>query len=484
MLNLNYILVACTLIKSTVYCFAGFTQFNTNIFTNNNYNNKFYGEHYNNPINENVAIDLSQFNNFTTFDVNKIVWEKKSSNLGNSPLEGVGYATSTSINEDSSFLVYGGQTNDAMTSLSHPFLNYNPQTNTWKSLPLPSRDNYNNGATMINLGNDSVLILGGTINNSQANVSDILSIFDYKKNIWINQIMSNGTVRTGHTATLTADGYIYIFGGIYKSENDTNFWYIPFEQSRKYDTKSLQIQRFNATGDIPSKRLSHTVTPCVDPNLLIVYGGVHIDANDVRTIPDTYYIYNIINNSFQYVPLTSPTYNGNTVARFGHFATTYSSRFLVLLFGFMDANKPADSISVLDIKNPFSPKWISNSAPSINNYNNNSSLPSEKIIPIAVCVCVAVVATIFGLFFYIRRKRKQKKAFVLEQQDPRKHNPTDTTVQENSSNYGNMIAKPYEAEESVTMVNNDIKMQSPNDKKEKPVKPFETYNFAKPDSIT
>lgn len=75
-------------------------------------------------------------------------------------------------------------------------------------------------------------------------------------------MISNGTIRTGHTATLTADGYIYIFGGIYKSENDTNFWYIPFEQSRKYDTKTLQITRFNATGDIPSKRLSHTVTPC------------------------------------------------------------------------------------------------------------------------------------------------------------------------------------------------------------------------------
>lgn len=39
----------------------------------------------------------------------------------------------------------------------------------------------------------------------------------------------------------------------------------------------------------------------------------------VRTIPDTYYIYNIINNSFQYVPLTSPTSSGTTVARFGHF---------------------------------------------------------------------------------------------------------------------------------------------------------------------
>lgn len=62
-------------------------------------------------------------------------------------------------------------------------------------------------------------------------------------------------------------------------------------------------------------------------------------------------------------------------------------------------------------------------------------------------------------------------------------------IQETSTNYSNIVVKPYDAEESVTMIenqNNNNQISLMKDKKDKLLKPFETHNndIAKPDSST
>ncbi|CAO3635926.1 unnamed protein product [Cunninghamella echinulata] len=483
----------CSLINSTIYCFGGYTKFNSNTAIDNKYNNKYYGEQYKDPVNENIALDLSQFNNFTNFDTKKIQWQKKSSSIGNTPLESIGYAAAVPIYEDDSYLLYGGQVNDALTNLNNPFLNYNPQKDIWKSLPLPNGNNYTSGAAVINLGNDTIWIWGGTINNSQANVSDIVNIYDYKKNLWTHQIVSNGVIRTGHATTLTANGFIYLMGGIFKLENDLNFYYVEFQMLRKYDTKALQWIRFNATGDIPTKRVSHSITQSPDSNLLLLYGGVFIDGDEVHTLQDTYYVYNIVSNSFQYVPISSPT---TSISRFGHFATYYSPSYLLLLFGFTDATTPAENINILDINDPYRPYWITTN--SFTTTEPNNDLPSEKLIPIVVCISVVVIVVVIAFIYYIRyKKHKQKNEFVLEQ-DPRKNAFIDVTSQETSTDYNRALAKPYDGTESTTVVGSQsenipiplkkvsnkglLPQQNNNNKKIKPSEPHITYS--KPDSMT
>lgn len=86
-------------------------------------------------------------------------------------------------------------------------------------------------------------------------------------------------------------------------------------------------------------------------------------------------------------------FNNYCIYIYIYIATTYLSSYLVLLFGFTDANKSADTISILDIKNPYHPIWVTNSASSSSSSTNttNNSLPPEKLIPIVVCVCVTVL---------------------------------------------------------------------------------------------
>ncbi|CAO3649331.1 unnamed protein product [Cunninghamella blakesleeana] len=436
----------CTLIQSTIYCLGGFTQFNSD-HSKNVYNTTYLSEIYTHPVNDHIALDLSPLNNRDDIDITILKWEKKSSLLNNTPLDSIGFATSTSIHHDDSYLVYGGQVNNALHPLSHPLLNYNPQTDHWKSLPLPNGHNYTTGGTIVNIGDDNIWIWGGTINNTQTNVSDIVYIYDYKKNLLMNRLVGDGNVRVGHSTILISNGIILIMGGIYKMSNLTYFDSAGFNSMRKFDTKNMQWLYLTAVGDHPSGRIGHTATQSPDSNLVLIYGGIGISASGFRDIPDTYYIYNIVSNTLQYVYITPPS-SSPTITRFGHYATCYSTKYLFLLFGYVDEKTPATSLSVLDITDPYHAAFLTDPASSSSDSTPlpNSGLPSEKVIPIAVCVCVAVVVTIFAIFFYIRRKRKQKKAFILDQQDPRKQNALDRT------NPFHTTTKPHEAKlESITL---------------------------------
>lgn len=95
------------------------------------------------------------------------------------------------------------------------------------------------------------------------------------------------------------------------------------------------------------------------------------------------------------------------------------------------------------------------------------------------------------MIFYIRRRKsKQKKAFILEQQDPRKdidrHDFFELNTQDSSTVYNSNNIKPSYTEESITISgsqndNKPIQLKKMNDKehlyqqsKVNVVKPFDS----------
>ncbi|KAI9305513.1 hypothetical protein BJ944DRAFT_230334 [Cunninghamella echinulata] len=132
-------------------------------------------------------------------------------------------------------------------------------------------------------------------------------------------------------------------------------------------------------------RTGHAATLTVngpDSNLLLLCGDVFIGSDEIHTLQDTYYVYNIITTSRS--------------------ATTELS----------------------------------------------NNLPSEKLIPIVVCVSVVVIV---ALIYYIRyKKHKEKNAFIFA--DFRKNEFNDITSQGSLTGYENAIVKLYDGIESITMV--------------------------------
>ncbi|CAO3640781.1 unnamed protein product [Cunninghamella echinulata] len=246
--------------------------------------------------------------------------------------------------------------------------------------------------------------------------------------------INTATVRFGHTATLANNGIIYTMGGDFKGNAEAKIVNSVFKMIITYDTKKLAWGTIYATGQIPTNRGLHTTTLTTDGKYLLVYGGTLLLYTGLLASKDVYFIFDISTNSFTQVILPKNELSLNNInARFGHSAALYNSTYLILSFGFRDASVPAESLSILNISDPKNPVWATSLTTSnIPNIETNSNI----LIPaILVPVGTALLGTAVGLLLFIRhRKRKQKKAFVLEQEDPRKRD--DNAIYSKDSTYG------------------------------------------------
>ncbi|KAI9306378.1 hypothetical protein BJ944DRAFT_287064 [Cunninghamella echinulata] len=440
----------CSLLQSTLYCFGGFLEPIVNKTAS-----------YKTPVNEHIYLDLSIFNNFTTYDPSKLNWQTNISNtLNGATLEAVGRSTSAPVFSDNSYLLFGGTSSlgSQVFNSQNPFLNYHPQTNTWKNLPLPPGNNYTEYGNIINLGNDMIWAWGGFLNNSITYSPNILNIFNYKTSTWTTQTLLQWPVKISFTSALANDGNVYIFGGYSRSIDGKNLNNDTFSQVIQYQTQTSQWNFLNASGDKPTDRRYHTVTQIPNKDLLIIYGGLDSLYNGF-SLQDTCYLYDYTKNTFTKAALPTSTTNH----RFGHYAAVYDNDYLLLAFGFTDPTTPANSLSVLNITNPLQPSWVTAPTQSNQNYEQYHGLNKASLIAIIVVVVVVVLGGIIGILFYIRHRRRQKKKqFVLEQQDPRKvleynsnhhqgyrlkdfndHNSTITGTTATNNTHGHTRHKPF-----------------------------------------
>lgn len=79
-------------------------------------------------------------------------------------------------------------------------------------------------------------------------------------------------------------------------------------------------------------------------------------------------------------------------------AEIYNETYLVTAFGFLDEIRPAPSLSILNISNPFNPQWVI-SFPALSNGDNNSisGLSSGTI----AAIIVPIVILILVIYIYI-----------------------------------------------------------------------------------
>ncbi|KAI9300654.1 hypothetical protein BJ944DRAFT_291533 [Cunninghamella echinulata] len=388
------------------------------------------------------------------------------------------YQGTSVVTSDNSYILNGG-------GGAYPFLNYNPQTYTWRTLPVDPSANTTVRNTIVNMGNDIFWIWGGeNYPDYRPYIPNIAYVYDYKSSKWINRIAEYEVPwRIEHTATLGLDGGIYVLGGAIRYF-DTNFNYSNFNDVMRFDTKSSQWSYFTTTGHSASPRVSHTATQLPNRNQLLVYGGINSDpyvlrANNGQHFPAMDYciIFDYSNNTFQNIEFPTPPNSVNN--RYGHFAELYNETYLVMGFGFIDEKTAATSLSVLNISNPFSPQWVrtfpalpNNTNTNNNNNNTNSTMGPNNdntspnnglsggiIAAIVVPIVVLILLIASGIFIYFYKKRGKmiklpKDQFVLDESDPRLNadndifnNSINDSVEKSSTNTHVKQSKETEVED-------------------------------------
>ncbi|KAI9304607.1 hypothetical protein BJ944DRAFT_240398 [Cunninghamella echinulata] len=379
---------------------------------------------------EHISLDLTELHGITELDDSKIQWKTVTDVLNSTQttLLPRSYVGTAAVTSDNSYVMYGGVISDS-------FLNYNPQTYTWRTLQVDPNINITNRDTLVNMGDDKFWLWGGeNFPNYTVPIPNMAFIYDYKAARWVNQIVDNSIpMRTEHTATLGLDGGIYVLGGAIRYPGDI-FYYSNFSEIRKFDTKSSQWSYFNATGHPASSRASHTTTQLPNKNQMLIYGGVNADpailaTNNGRSVPSLDYciIFDYNTNTFQNIGFPPLPNSGNI--RYGHFAEIYNETYIVMAFGFVDETRPATTLSVLNITNPSSPQWVRSFSPLSNDSNADNTnvtgglsggIIAAIVVPVVFVVLIAIAVVIY---FYKKKEKKKykfpKDPFVIDESDPR-----------------------------------------------------------------
>ncbi|KAI9301397.1 hypothetical protein BJ944DRAFT_5349 [Cunninghamella echinulata] len=246
----------CALISNSIYCYGGIP---------------IKGDQSLNV--QHIRFDLQQLHGITDLDDSKIRWVMVPDVINSTQaiVKPRGYQASAVATSDNSYVMYGGVAGDS-------FLNYNPQSYTWRTLQVDPNVNLTNRNTVVNMGNDMFWLWGGeNFPDFTKYLQNVANIYDYKAAKWVNRIVEDSApMRIENTGTLGRDGSIYILGGATRYP-DGNFSYSNFNEVRKFDTKSSQWSYFNATGHIASPRVSHTATQLPNKNQLLIYGGINSD---------------------------------------------------------------------------------------------------------------------------------------------------------------------------------------------------------------
>ncbi|CAO3619861.1 unnamed protein product [Cunninghamella blakesleeana] len=318
----------CVLINDHIYCYGGW--------------DKPTGR----DLNENLELDLTEFGDFSIFNKSKIKWKSNSKSINGYELPSVDSTVATNLS-DGTILFYGGAS-DKPNSM--PFIHFNPKTNTWNNIPMPN-NTYFDGSQIVNIGNDNKCIYGGLLPENTS-FQKTLFIYDYKKNLWPIIEPIQGNVSAYYCATLVND-LIYIIDG----HHLFNTIYATLNQFITYNTTNGKWGNLTALDYEPDGRIDHSTALTNDKKYILIYGGLRFTESDSSLLPcvDFYYVYTISSNRLEYVPLYGDS-QLSTITRFGHFATVYKSKYLLLVFGRTDENTSSDSLNILNIQDPFAPK--------------------------------------------------------------------------------------------------------------------------------
>ncbi|CAO3647963.1 unnamed protein product [Cunninghamella blakesleeana] len=422
----------CSRIDLVIYCMGGYLQ------SENSYGLPTL-------LNEHISFDISQMNMnkvdedmyFSKFNSSQLEWKQLSNRnyVSGNPTQPTAHLSTTILSSKKSYITFGGliynSTGYAMAP-DNPFMEYNVLEDTWYTLPIISNTVEILRASIINIGNDVIWKYGGTPALYEISLGDAYSLFDYKNLTWIGPFVRNVpefetpiTFTTGHTITL-AGNIIYKLGGRFDDGNgDVQFinrYYDGLNRINSFNTVTMKWKVNFVNGNIPSNREYHTSTYVPDQNLILIVGGVRITGSEIYMLENNNYaIYNITSN--RYVDIIEPNNTPFPKERYGHYATIYNSKYLLLMFGGINSTTSANVMDVINISNPIKPIYITNFSHSNEEgiVNANHQLGTTTLIFIVVILTAVGLCIIIAIIYYTRRKLKKRKENIqLEKEDPRK----------------------------------------------------------------
>jgi N-acetylneuraminic acid mutarotase len=167
---------------------------------------------------------------------------------------------------DGTVLVAGGALNTEPYVLASAEL-YDPSTGSWTATGAMIEARYGYTATLLPGG--EVLVAGGstTIVGSSPFPLATAELYDPRTRTW-TAIGSMATARTGHTATLLADGKVLVAGGVAAFGD-----YIPTSPLASAELYDPGTKTWTATAGMNEARDGHTATLLLDGKVLVVGGG-------------------------------------------------------------------------------------------------------------------------------------------------------------------------------------------------------------------
>ncbi|KAF0426406.1 galactose oxidase [Gigaspora margarita] len=258
--------------------------------------------------------------------------------------------------------------------------------------------------------NGKIFVFGGINQGNGDNITTTayndMSILDITTMIWSTQTQSQPVlVNVDYTATLLPSGLVVYIGG--RGSSLGNLYNM--SQVQIFDTKSYTWSTKIASGSNIASRASHSAVLTQDGNIIIYGGSI---SNSSGKIVYAFSDIGVLNtNSWTW---SVPSVSGTSAPPLTMHSAALYKNYMILAFGATSAtNLYTNNIYILDIQNytwvtTFNvPITQSNGNSSTEQANNNSSNLYIGIGIGAGVVILAVVLFIIGFFIYKNRHKEE-----------------------------------------------------------------------------
>ncbi|KAF0538919.1 galactose oxidase [Gigaspora margarita] len=260
--------------------------------------------------------------------------------------------------------------------------------------------------------NGKIFVFGGSNHGNDDNITTTayndMNILDITTMIWSTQTQSQSVpVNVDYTATLLPSGLIVYIGGRGSSLGNLN----NMSQVQIFDTKSYTWSTKIASGSNVASRALHSAVLTQDGNIIIYGGSI---TNSSGKIVYAFSDIAVLNtNSWEW---SVPSVSGTSAPPLTMHSAGLYKNYMILAFGATSAtNLYTNNIYILDIKNytwvtTFNvSKTQSNGNSSTDQANNNSS---NLYIGIGIGVGVVILAVVLFLIGFFVYKNRHKEEFI------------------------------------------------------------------------
>ncbi|PKY40310.1 galactose oxidase [Rhizophagus irregularis] len=311
-----------------------------------------------------------------------------------------GTAVAGGANKDL-FILFGGNMTPAENSSL--VIVYYTNNNTWSKpvISAPQGEPARKRKTQAVVDSAGKMYIFGGSTSPEPDISLVNDMFILDT---INWSWSTGTqdgapdARSDFSATILSNGFIVYIGG-----SNINNRYVPMSQINMYDTNSAAWVDKEATGEIPSPRGGHSAVLTSDERIIIYGGAVSISADGKYTAssPDLA-ILDTTNNNFVW---SQPKASGTAPPQIAYHSASLVGDYMIVSFGNITNKGSSPDVYALDTKDK-GYKWITSiNTNTLPGTNSGKSSNVGLIAGLSVGGIVVLILLGGGLFWFYRNKK-------------------------------------------------------------------------------